>query len=144
MSYQNEILEVNRNLELLAPKVQDLVAKAIAECHDNDLFVEVFEGWRSPERQAELYKSKKPTKAGSWLSFHQYGLSVDIAYKRPKWSWEGDFEAPKKIFMNYGFDAPPSFETGHFQISYGHSIHKIREVYMASGLQAVWIMLGVA
>lgn len=41
-----------------------------------DLLFEPFEGWRDPERQAELL-GKGTTKAGPWESAHNYGLAVD-------------------------------------------------------------------
>lgn len=37
----------------------------------------MFETYRSPERQNELFRKKK-TKAKAWESAHQYGLAIDF------------------------------------------------------------------
>ena len=150
MSYQNEIIKVNSNLLLLAPKMQELVSKAVTECNEAGYTIEVFEAWRSPERQSQLYAQgrttpgKTVTNSYSWYSFHQYGLAVDVAYRIDgKWSWADtlDWDKPSKIFQNYGFDKPPVFEKAHFQISGGLHVAEARKITQSSGLQALWVSL---
>lgn len=47
-----------------------------------------FEGFRSPERQAQLF-AEGHTKARPWQSAHQFGLAVDfVVWSRGAWSWD--------------------------------------------------------
>jgi len=51
------------------------------ERHGYDMAL--IEGWRSPERQAELAtQGSAVTNAGAWQSYHQYGLAADCAFYR--------------------------------------------------------------
>lgn len=56
----------------------DLIAVMIEQYHDKktEFLLLPFEGYRSPERQRSL--GKGVTKAGAWLSPHQFGLAVDF------------------------------------------------------------------
>lgn len=43
----------------------------------------LLEGWRSPERQAQLAsQGSHVTMAGAWQSYHQYGVAADCAFMR--------------------------------------------------------------
>lgn len=47
----------------------------------------MFETYRSPERQNELFKKKK-TRAKAWQSAHQYGMAIDfvpVIDGKPAW-----------------------------------------------------------
>ena len=44
---------------------------------DPDVVWMMFETYRSPERQNELFRKKK-TRAKAWQSAHQYGLAIDF------------------------------------------------------------------
>lgn len=48
-----------------------------------------FEGYRSPERQLELYKQRNGvTMAKDWQSSHQWGFALDFALlEHGEWSW---------------------------------------------------------
>lgn len=56
----------------------------------------LFEGFRSPVRQAYLYGKGRTDKTGprvtsakAWASFHQYGLAADLVlFEDGKWSWD--------------------------------------------------------
>src|SRR5215470_5472340 len=55
----------------------------------------LFEGYRSPERQQYLYAQGRTrpgkiiTKAGPWMSYHQYGLAADfVLFESGQWSWD--------------------------------------------------------
>lgn len=142
----DDSLKINRDLSLLAPKVKELALAALADCHKAGYQMEVFEAFRSPQRQLQLYtlgrtsRGKVVTNAYSWYSFHQYGLAVDIAYFiNGKWSWQENFEKPGAIFMQHGFDKPPTFEQGHFQISNGLHIAEVKRLYDAtSTFSGLW------
>ena len=136
---------INRDINLLAPIVQDKLTKALAECHGNNLMVEMFEGFRTPERQEELYAQgrTKPgrtiTQARAWQSFHQYGLAQDICFNiNGHWTWGGDWAAVKNIFTNYGFESL-KFEKPHFQITGGYSWQEALDVTKKWGLQELWV-----
>ena len=58
-----------------------LAFKIMREQHGYDLAL--LEGYRSPERQAELQAlGPNVTRAGAYQSFHQYGLAADVAFMR--------------------------------------------------------------
>lgn len=150
MNYQNLVLKVNSNLNLLAPIVRQKALAAITECRQAGLDVEIFEGWRSPERQAMLFAKgrsnaeKRVTNASEFMSLHQYGLACDIVFiVNDQPSWDGDFKALEPIFMKQGFDRPPSFEKAHYQISNGLSPQMIHQMFLQSSTQGIWIALGL-
>jgi peptidoglycan L-alanyl-D-glutamate endopeptidase CwlK len=61
------------------------------------------EGYRSPERQAELMRAGKATRAGAWQSCHQYGLSVDSALIRDgKLQWDMGDPWTRRGYFLYG------------------------------------------
>lgn len=79
----------------------------------------LFEGYRSPQRQAELLAKKPPvTKAGPWESAHQYGLAADIvASSGGLWSWhekeDWDFLAERARI--HGLSVPIPWDRPHVQ-----------------------------
>ncbi|MEM6933238.1 MAG: glycosyl hydrolase 108 family protein [Pseudomonadota bacterium] len=86
----------NGDVELLHPAIRDKVKAIHAQLHKEKIPFEVFEAFRTPERQASLYAQgrtkpgNKVTWVGPWGSIHQYGLAVDFVLK-PKgigWSWD--------------------------------------------------------
>lgn len=90
----------------LHPYVQKLVKTVLYRARQAGLPVYIFEGYRTWERQAELYakgrdaqgrlvdKKKVVTFAAPGSSFHNYALAVDIVFdgdiKKPgiQWSWD--------------------------------------------------------
>ncbi|MCC8555693.1 M15 family metallopeptidase [Xanthomonas citri pv. glycines] len=61
------------------------------------------EGYRSPERQAELMGDGRATRAGAWQSCHQYGLAVDSAPLRDgKLQWDMGDPLTKRVYFLYG------------------------------------------
>lgn len=63
----------------------------------------LIEGYRSPERQAELMAGGKATRAGAWQSCHQYGLGVDSAPIRDgKLQWDMNDEWTRRGYYLYG------------------------------------------
>jgi peptidoglycan L-alanyl-D-glutamate endopeptidase CwlK len=86
---------VNRDPALLHPEFRARVAEVQARLDALSLPFAVFEAWRSPERQADLYAQgrTKPglivTYAPEWSSFHQFGLAVDFVLRLDgHWSWD--------------------------------------------------------
>lgn len=61
------------------------------------------EGYRSPERQAELARAGKSTNAGAGQSCHQYGLAVDSAlYRDGKLQWDMEDPWTRRGYFLYG------------------------------------------
>lgn len=72
-------------IQLMAIKLDDLYRAGLID----ELF-EPFEGYRTPQRQAEMLR-QKTSKAGPFESAHNYGLAVDFVPvkdgKRGAWHW---------------------------------------------------------
>lgn len=79
----------------LHPVVRAAVVKTYVQLQAEGIPFKVFEAFRHPQRQADLYAQGR-TKPGSivtyaqpWSSYHQYGLAVDfILYINDSWSWD--------------------------------------------------------
>lgn len=92
-----------RDVELdhLHPAFRQKVMDLLAALQQEGLPFRLFEGYRSPQRQAVLYTkgrtdkvSPKVTNAKPWSSYHQYGTAADlILFENSKWSW--DTKGPK-------------------------------------------------
>ncbi len=86
-------------LATLRPGTRTKVAAWLDDCQAAGLRIYIYEGLRSPERQAELYAQgrTKPgkivTKAGPWQSMHQYGLAIDFVPLAPHPKAEGMYVA---------------------------------------------------
>lgn len=78
------IMQASRNWSLLdAAFVQRLlmIFKLMKERHGYEMTL--LEGYRSPERQAQLFaRGKQVTQAAANMSYHQYGLAADSAFIR--------------------------------------------------------------
>jgi peptidoglycan L-alanyl-D-glutamate endopeptidase CwlK len=142
-----DLLKINRDINLLAPFVQEKLAKALAECHDQGLEVYLFEGFRTPDRQEELYAAgrtkagPKVTNARAWESWHQHGLAVDTAFKiRGRWSWEGAWDKVAAVFSYYSFKSL-SWERPHFEITGGLTTEEALQYSIAHGLQSLWALV---
>lgn len=140
---------VNRDLNLLAPFFRERAIIAIAAANDAGYPVQIFEGFRTPQRQAALLKMSQTgqhvaTTKGAWQSWHQYGLAFDIAYyltpslKNP-WSWDGNFEKPAQIIKSKGLEWIPEFELGHFQLTGGLHVSDAYQITRDYGLQTLWL-----
>lgn len=61
------------------------------------------EGYRSPERQAELARGGRATRAGAGMSCHQYGLAVDSApLRNGKLQWDMADPWTRDAYFLYG------------------------------------------
>lgn len=71
--------KIIRSWDAIHPIALPLFCKLAALLDDSDAVVRftVFETYRSPQRQNELY-SKKKTRAKAWQSAHQFGLAMDV------------------------------------------------------------------
>lgn len=135
---------INRDFEDLAPFVSGLLKLALIECWDCGYELNLFEGLRSPQRQAYLYEQgrtspgKIVTKARPWRSWHQYGVAVDLVYKKDGvWTWDGNYDKPAAILREYGFEWLYPFERVHFQITGGLSLDRASSLVLSQGLKAL-------
>lgn len=78
------------NVSVLHPAIREKVIAIRDQLHKEKIPFEVFEAFRTPERQAILQaKRPKVTWVGPWGSIHQYGLAVDFVLKiNGNWSWD--------------------------------------------------------
>ncbi len=79
----------------LHPAIRDKVIAIRDQLQEEKIPFEVFEAFRTPERQANLWAKgrtkpgPKVTWVGPWKSIHQYGLAVDMVLKIDgRWSWD--------------------------------------------------------
>lgn len=136
----------NNDLSLLHPKVREAVINVQNALEKEGIPFRVFEGFRYPERQADLYAQgrTKPgkivTHAEAWRSYHQYGLAVDfVLMENNKWSWDDGSPEKKKwwkrmheLGKQYGL-SPLDFEAPHLQISGTSSNALGQGVYPTNG-----------
>ncbi|MGH8055396.1 MAG: M15 family metallopeptidase [Stenotrophomonas sp.] len=99
-----EIVTADRRWEQIDPDLQQRVL-AIYEVMRRQYGYEMVlvEGYRSPERQAELMAAGKATRAGAWQSCHQYGLGVDSApIRNGKLQWNMEDPWTQRGYYLYG------------------------------------------
>ncbi|MBV2130197.1 M15 family metallopeptidase [Arsukibacterium indicum] len=112
----------------LHPVFRHKVALLLQDLAHANLPFRVFESFRSPGRQRELYgqgRSKpgpRVTNADAWSSMHQYGVAADfVLYIDGKWSWDDSGERKKwwqqlhKLAGKHGLQ-PLSWELPHLQL----------------------------
>ncbi|MGY0559715.1 M15 family metallopeptidase [Luteimonas sp. A277] len=99
-----EIATADRRWERLDPDLQQRVLaiyRVLAQEHG--IRMVLVQGYRSPERQAELYREGRVTRAGAWQSCHQYGLALDSAPMRDgKLQWDMGDPWTKRAYFLYG------------------------------------------
>ncbi|MGO1541715.1 MAG: M15 family metallopeptidase [Luteimonas sp.] len=99
-----EIVTADRRWERLNPDLQQRVLaihQVMAQQHG--IRMVLVEGYRSPERQAELYREGRATGARPWQSCHQYGLALDSAPMREgKLQWDMEDPWTRRAYFLYG------------------------------------------
>ncbi|MEZ0469765.1 M15 family metallopeptidase [Luteimonas salinilitoris] len=99
-----EIVTADRKWDRINPDLQQRVL-AIYRVMRAQYGIEMVlvEGYRSPERQAELKRDGRATNAGAWSSCHQYGLALDSAPMRAgKLQWDMGDAWTKQAYFLYG------------------------------------------
>jgi peptidoglycan L-alanyl-D-glutamate endopeptidase CwlK len=105
----------------------------------------IFEGYRSPERQAYLYDQGRDrpgrivTRAKAWESAHQAGVAIDLAYRHDggKWSWDFTPGDVKRFFAPLGFEFL-DWEAPHLQITAGLGGKAVAAMAKEHGIPYVW------
>ncbi len=125
------------DLGTLHPVVRDAVRRVIEQLQAESLPFEVFEAYRTPERQRMLYAQGRNapgdivTKARAWTSYHQYGLAVDFVLRIDgNWSWVSKGKYSKWWERLHAIGRannlePLSWELPHLQFS-GTTIDKLQ------------------
>jgi hypothetical protein len=140
----------NSELNYLHPIVRDGVIKIEKALNDEGIPFKIFEAYRYPERQADLYAQGRTTSgnivtyAKPWQSYHQYGLAVDfVLFENGSWSWDDKTAAKKKWWQRmhelgkkYGLE-PLNFETPHLQIT-GTDSNALIHGHYPSGADDLW------
>lgn len=111
---------INKSIADLHPSMRIPVGNLLGEIMKAGLPFMLFEGYRSPERQEELYKQEPSvTNARAWESAHQFGLAIDIVgWKDGKWSWDQDlpWDQLHKLAKKCKLDVPmPLYDKPHIQ-----------------------------
>jgi peptidoglycan L-alanyl-D-glutamate endopeptidase CwlK len=138
---------IDRRVDILLPEFKARLERAVREAQKAGHQIAVFETWRTPTRQDELYNQgrtapgKKVTNARGWDSWHQYGVAADIAgMANSKWTWgqEVDFTAAMKFFKAEGLETLDPFEQCHVQLTHGLTIAEAKLIQSRLGLLGVW------
>lgn len=98
------IASADRRWQRIAPDFQQRVLAIYRVMHEQYGYRMVLvEGYRSPERQAELARGGKATNAGAGQSCHQYGLAVDSAlFRDGKLQWDMEDPWTRRGYFLYG------------------------------------------
>ncbi|MEH8017543.1 M15 family metallopeptidase [Rheinheimera muenzenbergensis] len=115
-------------MEHLHPLFRQKVELLLQDLAKAKLPFRMFEGFRSPQRQHDLYcqgrtkPGAKVTNADAWSSLHQYGVAADfVLYIDGKWSWDdkGERKAWWKKLHQLALQhqlEPLSWELPHLQL----------------------------
>lgn len=106
------------------PELAKKVNILLDEAHKQGLEVMVFEGFRSVDRQNQLYDGQRGvTQVTGGNSYHNYGLAVDIVFKdkngNPSWAenhdWKKLGEIGKSLGLKWGGDFKTLSDRAHFE-----------------------------
>lgn len=116
-------------MSLLHPEARARVHNLMAALNSDNIPLLLYEGARTPWRQAELYArgrtipgTKKVTRAMAWQSRHNFGLAADfVFYVGGKWTWDepspGMWNRYIELARTVGLETL-DFEMPHVQLSY--------------------------
>lgn len=123
---------VNSDLALLHPTMRQGVLSMNSMLAAAKIPLKLYEGWREPARQAELYvKTRVPGKgkmgpphvtfSKPWVGRHQYGLAADyVFWVNGKWTWvepeKGMWDEFDRLDTSCGLESV-KFERPHVQLA---------------------------
>lgn len=146
----NSFIERQNNILHLHPVVRTSVVNVYTKIQSEGIPFKVFEAYRYPQRQAQLYAQGRSTTgkivtyAKPWSSYHQYGLAVDfVLFINDKWSWENSRQTKNwwdrlhelgrlEGLMRLDFELP------HLQLS-GTSLNALRQGIYPPGGDQSWL-----
>lgn len=112
----------------LLPVVYEKVKLLMLYADSIGLPIRVTEGYRSPERQDQLYAQRpKVTNAKAWESMHQYRVAFDIVfrvlgYNATDAQWKKVADYGKSIGLSWGGDWQSFLDRPHFELTFGKSL----------------------
>jgi peptidoglycan LD-endopeptidase CwlK len=137
----------------LHPKVADGVSSLINEAKARGMTVAMNMGLRTWEEQDALYAKGRTTfgsvvtNAPGGLSWHNYGLAVDVVFKdvNGNWTWDDsmDWEGLGMVGKMFGFEWGGDWtkfpDLPHFQMR-GKipSIRQAKDILMNQGVDVLW------
>lgn len=143
--------EDRRSAELafLHPDIRQSVQAIQRQLNGEGFPFEIFEAFRSPQRQAYLYAQGRTrsgnivTKARPWTSYHQYGFAVDFVLKtNGKWDWSDTgpnataWKRLHEVGRAHGME-PLSWETPHLQMA-GLRMNDLHSGHFPPGGDSSW------
>jgi|SRR6185295_15703734 len=141
-------MDRNSSLDLLYPPLAALAKNFIWRCQNKGFNIEIFETWRSPERQNSLMRQEGITRAEAWKSWHNHGLAYDAVFRDGSgaWYWESDHwhdvgQIGKDLGLIWGGDFKSIVDKPHFQYeTKGIDINEAYEISVKKGQGsiAVW------
>jgi D-alanyl-D-alanine carboxypeptidase len=150
-----DIEKPNRDPSLLAPFFLQKVLAALSEIQLMGYDVQIYEGFRSDERQEFLYQSgrdrfgPKVTNARAGMSAHSFGLACDCVGKvKGKWSWDDDlvpYQKFRPVYLKHGLELL-NWETAHVQLIKPFTNADLRSLNIQRyvnehSLQALWSLI---
>lgn len=149
----------NRSMNLLYFPFRERLESGLLVARKNGHNVYLFEGYRSPQRQKEMYDQGRVnalpivTRAQPFRSNHQYGIAGDVVFKTPegKWTWDlpsKDWRDMAKYLKAEGLswlgDSTTFPEMPHFELQKKPDLNKLQQLYIAGGIIAVWDYIDTA
>lgn len=120
--------KIVKNQYGLLPLVNSKANQLIEFAKKVNLPIRITEGYRTPERQDQLYKQiPKVTNAKAWESMHQYRVAFDIVFTELGYSatpqqWEMIAEYAKTLGFTWGGDWASLVDKPHFELDFGKSL----------------------
>ena len=144
-------MTIDRDPLHLHPLVRDAVAKTLASCKAAGIPFAMFEGFRSPVRQAALYAQGRTapgpivTYARAGESHHNCGMAADLCgFVDGLWTWDLPDSAWRMMAAfgkTWGLESL-SFERPHLQWAKARLTHLQSGIYPAGGCGATSIVDG--
>ena len=141
----------NASLNLLYPPFLFRLIKGVKAARAAGFPIHVFESYRSPERQSELYAQGRTapgrivTRARPGRTWHNYGIAADLVlFIDGKWTWEHEDmyvkAAPylEACGLQWQGRSTKFVELVHYQLPVETSIYEIESLYKTDGMLAVW------
>jgi len=133
-----ELRQLQRDMKRLQPLVLRKVNAVVEEMRLLGLPVRIVEGYRSIERQNELYAQgrTKPgnivTNAKGGESFHNWGVAVDLVfvkggYNVPETHWQTLGSIAERHGFEWGGRWSGFTDRPHIQLTLGHSLKEFQQ-----------------
>ena len=132
-----------RDFKSLHPIVRAAVERVSAQLAEEKIPIGVFETYRVPQRQRQLFAKGGVTGSKAWRSYHQYGLAADfVLFLDGKWRWDTGGRLDRywarmhEIGREHGLE-PLSWEKPHLQCV-GLDIDDLQAGRYPAGGDASW------